>query len=71
MNTKKDTTEPGTGAQQRDGVLFVLVVALFLFAPPLVSWWASPDSPWHLPYLIWGGILGLSVALRRIGRHEL
>ena len=71
MSTRKETSEPGISAQQRDGVLFVLVVALFLFAPPLVAWWASPNSPWYLPYLVWGCILGASVFFRRIGRHDL
>jgi hypothetical protein len=63
--------DSGAGTQQRDGVGFVLVVALFVLTPPLVEWWASADGPWHLPYLIWASILGASVVFRRIGRHDL
>jgi len=63
--------DSGAGVQQRDAVLFVLVVALFVLAPPLVKWWATADSPWHLPYLIWASILGVSAVFRRIGKHDL
>jgi hypothetical protein len=63
--------DSGASTPQRDGVGFVLVVALFVLTPPLVGWWASPGAPWHLPYLIWASILGASVVFRRIGRHDL
>lgn len=63
--------DSGTSAPQRDGVLFVLVAALFVLAPPLVEWWASPGSPWLLPYFVWASLIGASVVFQRIGKHDL
>lgn len=63
--------DSGGSVRHYDGVLFVLVVALFALAPPLVEWWATPDRPWYLPYLIWAAIIGAGLALRRTGRHDV
>jgi len=32
-------------------LLFLL--GLFLFASPLLAWWATPANGWWMPYLLW------------------
>jgi hypothetical protein len=57
------------GGGGRDAVIFVLLLALFLMASPLLAWWATPERPWYLPYLIWGGLI-LLVYLIRLRAHD-
>ena len=38
----------------RDRVVLLLLFALFLFASPFASWWASSGLPWHFPFILWG-----------------
>lgn len=49
---------PETGPHL-DSTILLFLLAIFLFVSPLVQWWASDDSPWYLPYLIWFGIITL------------
>ncbi len=55
-----------------DQVVILVLLALFMFASPLVRWLMSSEHPWYLPYLIWLSIILLGALLqRRRGRHEL
>ncbi|OGT87756.1 MAG: hypothetical protein A2286_05155 [Gammaproteobacteria bacterium RIFOXYA12_FULL_61_12] len=36
-----------------DRVILLFLFALFLFASPLVEWWAGGGAPWFAPYLLW------------------
>ena len=58
--------------RQRESTLLLLLLALFLFASPFTFWWASIDSPWLLPYLLWLLIILLGAWLRALARrHDL
>lgn len=55
-----------------DRVLIVFLLALFVLLSPLLTWWASDDSPWYAPYLLWLGLIGLAAAIaHRRDRHGL
>jgi hypothetical protein len=53
----------------RDAVIFILLLALLLMASPMLVWWATPERPWYLPYLIWGGVI-LLVYLIQYWTHD-
>lgn len=54
-----------------DRVILLFLLALFLLASPLKSWWAADDTTWLAPYLIWGVIITLAFWLqRRLDRHD-
>ncbi len=48
-----------------DRVILLFLFALLLLASPLVAVWAADDSPWYLPYLLWGVIIILAVQLQQ------
>lgn len=52
-----------------DGVLLVFLFAAFVLLPPFIGFWAIPDAPWYLPYIVWLGIIVL-VALVQSKRHR-
>ena len=55
-----------------DRVLLLLLFALFLLLSPMVEWWASDDSPWYAPYLIWALLIALTFWLqRKIRRYTM
>lgn len=55
-----------------DRVILLFLFALFLLLSPLKNWWASDQSPWFAPYLLWGFILFLAFLLqRRMRSHDL
>lgn len=47
--------------------LLLLLVALALFATPVMFAWAQDTSPWYLPYLLWSAVIAGSawVSFRR------
>ena len=54
-----------------DWLVLLFLFALLVFASPAVTWWASADKPWYLPYLIWLALIALAAWLyRREGRHD-
>ena len=53
----------------RDASVLIGLLAILLFASPLVSWWARESSPWYLPYLLWLMVIGLG-ALIHSGVHS-
>lgn len=58
--------------QQLDRVIILFLFALFLLLSPIKGWWASDDSPWYAPYLLWGLLIILTWRLRRrMERHDL
>ncbi len=55
-----------------DRVILLFLLALFLLLSPIVQWWASDNSPWYSPYLIWAGLIALTWLLqRKLSRHVL
>lgn len=50
--------EPG---KSLDRVILLFVVALLLFASPLLVWWSRPGSPWYTPYLLWAVVILLAL----------
>ncbi len=63
---------PFDSRRQLDSVLLLALLALLLFASPLMTWWARDTSPWYLPYLLWLLVIFIGgwLQLRR-GDHEL
>lgn len=51
--------------RQLDRVILLFVFALFLLVSPLLLWWASDNSPWYLPYVLWLVIIVLAAWLQR------
>ena len=51
--------------RQLDRVILLFAFALFLLVSPLLVWWASDDSPWYLPYLLWLVIIVLTAWWQR------
>ncbi len=56
--------------RQRDKVILLFAFALFLLVSPLLVWWASDESPWYLPYLLWLVIIVLAAWLQRGKRAD-
>jgi len=55
-----------------DGVVAVFVLTAVIFLPPLIQLWATPPSPWYLPYLVWLGAIALVALVQRLRyRDEL
>ncbi len=63
---------PPRGSEHRlDLVLLLGLFAVLLFASPLMTWWATPKSPWYLPYVLWALLIALGAWLQRHRvRHE-
>ncbi|WP_165794779.1 hypothetical protein [Marinobacter fuscus] len=38
-------------------LVFLLVLALYIFSPNILDWWTAPENAWYSPYLIWGGLI--------------
>lgn len=58
--------------RQLDSVILLFLFALFLLISPFTFWWATNESPWFLPYLLWFGLILLIVwAQPRRGEHDL
>ena len=55
----------------RDIVLSGFLFATFIVAPPLLTWWARPERPWFLPYLVWGGIILMIYLIQRRIHNDL
>ncbi len=48
-----------------DRVLLLFVLGLFVFASPLLAWWATPANGWWMPYLLWLLLIVLGFWLQR------
>ncbi|HET8848417.1 MAG: hypothetical protein VX939_02755 [Pseudomonadota bacterium] len=40
-------------------LVFLLVLAIYIFSPNILDWWTAPDNAWYSPYLIWGGMIAI------------
>ncbi len=55
-----------------DAVLVAFLIATALFVPPFVLVWTASSSPWYVPYLLWLGVIGLTLLVDRLrNRHGL
>ena len=55
-----------------DWLALLFVFSLFVFVSPAITWWASTDKPWFLPYVIWLVLIALvGWAYGREGRHDV
>lgn len=54
--------EPG---KYLDRVLLLFLLALLLFASPVLTWWSAPGRAWYLPYLLWTIVIALGWWLQR------
>jgi hypothetical protein len=54
-----------------DLVILLVLFALFLFASPFFTWWATAQSAWYLAYLIWFGIIALTFWLQWRGDRDV
>lgn len=41
-------------------LVFLLVLAVYIFSPNIMDWWIAPDSAWYRPFLIWLALIGLA-----------
>jgi hypothetical protein len=44
-------------------LVFLLVLAIYVFSPNILDWWISSGSSWYSPYLIWAGLIAIGVWL--------
>jgi len=40
-------------------LVFLLVLAIYIFSPNILDWWIAPGNVWYSPYLIWAGLIVL------------
>lgn len=41
-------------------LVFLLVLAIYIFSPVIMDWWIEPGSVWYRPFLLWFGVIALS-----------
>ncbi|MGB8713595.1 MAG: hypothetical protein WCD50_10795 [Onishia taeanensis] len=46
-------------------IMLLLVFVGYLLSPVLMNGWASPDSVWYRPFVIWGVLIALSLWLEQ------
>jgi hypothetical protein len=44
-------------------LVFLLVLAIYVFSPNILDWWISSGSAWYSPYLIWAGLIAIGIWL--------
>lgn len=44
-------------------LVFLLVLAIYIFSPNIMNWWIEPGSAWYRPFLIWLALVGLALWL--------
>lgn len=54
-----------------DRVILLFLFAILLLASPLKAVWAADDSPWYLPYLLWGVLIILAARLQGFLNDEV
>jgi hypothetical protein len=55
----------------QDLILAQLLLALLLFASPLLTWWSAAGSNWYLPYLLWAVIILIAFLIQRLHHHDV
>ncbi len=53
-----------------DNVVLLALIALLLFASPVVFWWSHQGSLWYLPYLLWLAVIVIVWLVFRRGRQH-
>ena len=38
-------------------LVFLLVLAIYVFSPNILSWWTGPGNAWYSPFIFWGGLI--------------
>lgn len=46
-------------------LVFLLVLAIYIFSPKLMDWWIAPGSAWYQPFLVWLVLIALAVWLEK------
>ncbi|GED23092.1 hypothetical protein QWY79_01350 [Halomonas sabkhae] len=46
-------------------IMLFLVFGGYLLSPLLMSGWASPEASWYRPFLIWAGLIALTLWLEQ------
>ena len=41
-------------------LVFLLVLAIYIFSPSIMDWWIAPGSSWYRPFLVWFALIGLA-----------
>ena len=41
-------------------LVFLLVLAIYIFSPAIMDWWIEPGSAWYSPFLVWFALIGLA-----------
>jgi hypothetical protein len=55
----------------RDASVLIGLLAILLFASPLMSWLTRGDHPWYLLYLLWLIVIGLGALIHsRSGGYD-
>ncbi|MCL1476491.1 hypothetical protein MIH18_09280 [Marinobacter sp. M3C] len=44
-------------------LVFLLVLAIYVFSPNILDWWMSSGNAWYSPYLIWAGLIVIGIWL--------
>ena len=44
-------------------LVFLLVLAIYIFSPTILDWWIAPGNVWYSPFIIWGSIIVIGVWL--------
>ncbi|UDL04600.1 hypothetical protein [Marinobacter sp. CA1] len=40
-------------------LVFLLVLAIYIFSPNILDWWIAPGNAWYTPYLLWGALIAV------------
>lgn len=52
-------------------LVFLLILAVYIFSPVIIEWWIDPHSVWYRPYIIWAVLIAVAIWLEaRRGPNE-
>lgn len=51
-------------------LVFLLILAIYLFSPVIMEWWIGPQSAWYRPYLVWAIVIAIAIWLERKTRVQ-
>lgn len=40
-------------------LVFLLVLAVYIFSPNILAWLIQPGSAWYTPFLAWAGLIAI------------
>ncbi len=64
--------QPRQKLRYLDAIMIVVLLAVLLFASPVIYLWTARQSPWYMPYLLWlAVIIAAALAARLRSRNEL